>query len=142
MSSKEKDFSVLGDELSDMIDAVYSSANEDEIGDEKCDISDGLREEILSKIDVKEMTQEEYTVFMDYGIANAVKIFHSASGKEPDRSTVLDLATAALSHAIVTYNIDIAQEKKATFRTHYGWKIRAALITYFRDLEKARKYTC
>jgi hypothetical protein len=36
--------------------------------------------------------------------------------------------------AIVTYNIDIAKEAKAAFRTHYGWKVRQVVTDYFREI--------
>jgi hypothetical protein len=41
--------------------------------------------------------------------------------------------------AIVTYNIDIARESKAAFRTHYGWKVRQVVTDYFREMDKSRK---
>lgn len=133
------EFDNFGDELSNMIDGAFSQNSTDDLDDNEIEIADERREQMLSKVDVKDMSQEEYVVFMDYGIANAVKLLHKSSGRVPERSIILDLVTVALSHAIVTYNIDIAKEKKAAFRTHYGWKIREAVTTYFRDLEKGRK---
>lgn len=135
----EKGFEDFGEELSGIIDGVFSQNSDDDLDVKEIEIADDKREQILSKMDVKEMTQEEYVVFMDYGIANAVSLLHKASGRVPERSVILDLVTVALSHAIVTFNVDIAREKKASFRTHYGWKIREAVTTYFRDLEKGRK---
>ena len=135
------DFTNFESEISDLLDGVFVAKDEG-ISDDEYDTSsvdDDTRERILSKVDMSDMNSEEYAVFMDYGIANAVNIFHKSAGKVPERNVVLEIVSNALSHAIVTYNIDIAKEKKAAFRTHYGWKIREAATTYFRDLEKGRK---
>jgi hypothetical protein len=132
------DFSKLSEEISELLEGVFD-ANIDEKEEEISDVSTDRREQILSMVDVSNMNQEEYNVFMDYGIANAINIFHKSTGKVPERSTVLEVVSNALSMAIVTYNIDIAKEAKAAFRTHYGWKVRQVVTDYFREIDKSRK---
>lgn len=132
------DFSNLSDEIADILEGVFESeevTKEDEISD----VSEDRREQILSMVDVSNMNAEEYNVFMDYGIANAVNIFHKSTGKVPERSVILEVVSNALSMAVVTYNIDIAKEAKAAFRTHYGWKVRQVITDYFREMDKSRK---
>lgn len=131
------DFSKLSEEISELLEGVFD-ANIDEKEEEISDVSTDRREQILSMVDVSNMNQEEYNVFMDYGIANVINIFHKSTGKVPERSTVLEVVSNALSMAIVTYNIDIAKEAKAAFRTHYGWKVRQ-VADYFREMDKSRK---
>lgn len=132
------DFSNLSDEIADILEGVFESeevTKEDEISD----VSEDRREQILSMVDASNMNAEEYNVFMDYGIANAVNIFYKSTGKVPERSVILEVVSNALSMAVVTYNIDIAKEAKAAFRTHYGWKVRQVITDYFREMDKSRK---
>lgn len=70
------EFDNFGDELSNMIDGAFSQNSTDDLDDNEIEIADERREQMLSKVDVKDMSQEEYVVFMDYGIANAVKLLH------------------------------------------------------------------
>ncbi|MDD2829823.1 MAG: hypothetical protein PHW18_09650 [Sulfuricurvum sp.] len=120
------DFTNLSDEIAEMLKGNFESESVEK-EDEISDVSEDRREQILWIVDVSNMNTEEYNVFMDYGIANAVNIFHKSTGKVPERSVVLEVVSNALSMAVVIYNIDIAKEAKAAFRTHYGWKVRQVI---------------
>lgn len=98
------------------------------------------REEVLAIKDVTEIGADEYVIFLDYTIANLYQIMTSEIKiKKTDRATVEEMAKESISYAIQTYNIEKAEDANGTFKTHLGWKARARVTTYIRDLVKAQK---
>lgn len=70
------DFANLGDELMHFLNSeevLESTAKTSQKEDENIVVSEARRERILQMVDVSNMDAEEHAVFMDYGIANAVK---------------------------------------------------------------------
>lgn len=117
--------------LDDSIENVESAMGDD-VGKPK-------REEVLSIIDPSDIGLVEYEIFMDYGIANLAKMASKAANSSLDHNQRSDIVTAAMSSAIMTFDVDVAREKGSRFVTHFYWKIRAELTTFYRDKIKGEK---
>lgn len=117
--------------LDDSLENVESAMGEDE--------NKARREQVLSIVDPSDIGLEEYETFMDYGMANLAKMASKAANSSLEHNQRSDIVTAAMSSAIMTFDVDVAREKESRFVTHFYWKIRAELTTFYRDKRKGEK---